>query len=244
MKNFMILFAILLGLAACAPMAAVPTRTAVPASATPVPPTTNTAIPTETFTPNASPTPEASPTTVLPPYTPGLAKSFAQVEDVGSMENLNTIFDYLSSPTQMQHPVVSTIEKVNFGLKKLGQTFVVFQCNGGRRNTCAVLATARIGDHLYIIAQIATASGPANQLLYIGNSSSGGEQEAAQGYLDRLNDTNGFELNIYLQLNNLDLTNPYIYTMTAGPNDSLSEGALQLEKGLITDGQTLRWGQV
>lgn len=244
----MLLIAFLIS--ACATAAVPPTATTTPSvppfiASTPTgtPLATETPLPTDTSTLAPSPTPEG-PQKPDFEWTEGLGKIYAQVKDVGSLDNLNSLYSYLSSPAQMQDPVVSTTQHAGFGLHELGQTFEVFQCNYNGEKTCAVIATARIGDHLFVIMQIATVSGPANQLLYLGNSSSGREQEAAQAKLDKLNNLNEFDLNIVLQLNNLDLTNLYIYTMTPGPGDTLSEGALQLEQGLITDGKTLRWGVV
>jgi hypothetical protein len=248
MKKLPFLLALLLGLAACTPAAAVPTSTAVPATATPVLYLTDTPTPTNSETPTATPTPEVSPTPEHPPYTPGLAKTMDEIPDIGSLDKLMTLAAYLSSPEQMQRPVVSSNWKAGFDLEEPPDVSrAVFSCNYHESNTCTVLATARIGNHLYIIVQISTDNGPKNLTLYLGSTNTQYEDSFSKTDLERLQSENGFTLDVITRIKTSDYDNPLALGLAVvGIDEPLPDSSVQLEKGVITDEQevTLMWGGV
>ena len=247
MKNAVCLFALLLGLAACVPAVATRTSTAITATATPIPSPPNTLSPTDISLPTAIPTPGESPTSELPHYFAGLAKTMDQIIDIGSMDNLITLANYFASPEQMKHPVVSTTQWAGFNLlKEPDVTEASFSCNYQGSNTCAILATARLGDRGYIIVQIATKTGPKNALIFLGSSHVEGDAKVAQIMLDRLNNGKGFELDIVTVIITPDYDNPEVHALTVGPNDPVPDGSVQLEKGVITNQQQVNpmWGDI
>jgi hypothetical protein len=202
-----------------------PTAPQATGSATPIP-----ATPTEAKTS----TPEPSPTPSIPEYYPGAAPAWDQFPDVGGMEKIIELARYFASLP----PVVTGDQYVPFGIGEYSDTSrIAVWCFGPAINNCKILASARAGDrHFIYIQTIGADNKPHNLLGYLGPLNIG--EESLMKILPRLALPEGFQLNVVTRIKYPfpHYTNPYIYELTVGSNEPLSENIQLLMEGTISPG--------
>ena len=160
-----------------------PTPTVTP-TITPTYTPTSTFTPTSTSTPTSTFTPSSTPTPIIPAYYPGLAPTLEQIPDAGSMDALINLAKYFAS----QPSVVSATHFAFFGpMEQPDVSEVLISCNNIDQPVCAILATARVENRLYLITQISTKTGPKNLLLYMGSPYQQYEADAGRAVLGMLN---------------------------------------------------------
>jgi hypothetical protein len=177
----------------------------------------------------------------VPNVTLGLAKTFEEVKDVGSMEKLIEAAKYFAA----QPPVIASDQIAQMGpMEYPDVSEVQIGCNTRGFKNCAILASARIEDLLYIFLQVGTKAGPKNLLLRIASAHTGEDAPIAKVQQEMLNSyTNGFKLSVVTRVKIADYENPEILELTVGPNDSLPESSrLLMEEGEITPELGIVWG--
>jgi hypothetical protein len=164
----------------------------------------------------------------LPDSYVGLAPTFDQLPDVGNMENLKRLAEWVFA-----NESVVSLEDVNtFKTVEQPDVWTVqIWCNYSGENNCAFLRSVRIGDRPYVLAQITTEKGPRGLIMYLGIVTY--IDRDADSYNARVNfiaEHGQFKIIVSTKFKDTRYDNPYIYTLTVDPED-----ARLLGLGEITD---------
>jgi hypothetical protein len=168
----------------------------------------------------------------LPDSYVGLAPTFDQLPDVGSMENLKRLAAWVfANESAVSGPYAHT-----FGSGEHDDVSNVYiSCNYSGYTNCAFLRSVRIGDRPYVLTQVLTKEGPRGLILYFGTVDNGRDPDSYNAIVNLLLlDTDGFSISITTKFKDHRYENEYLYTLAVDPED-----ARLLGLGEITDSMQL-----